>query len=125
MCYASTEGHSRDARADEALVVRRQAYGTNWLVSPEEASVAVCLRTGTEVELLYIPEETQRKFGVSQEATALFKSDDWWRRDVFVLRNGRKALLRKLQEGQVVRVLSVPKKPWRSSQVEPEVAVHP
>ena len=29
------------------------------------------------------------------------------RRDVFVLNNGRKALLRKLQEGQVVRVLSV------------------
>jgi hypothetical protein len=108
MCYASAEGHSRDARADEALVVRRQAHGTNWLVSPEDTSVAVCLRTGTEVELLYVPEETQRRFGVTQEATARFKTDDWWRRDVFVLKNGRKALLRKLQEGQVVRVLSVP-----------------
>jgi len=108
MCYASTEGHSRDARADEALVVRRQPHGTNWLVSPEETSVAVCLRTGTEVELLYVPEETQRRFGVAKEATAVFKTDDWWRRDVFVLKNGRKAALRKLQEGQVVRVLAVP-----------------
>jgi len=108
MCYASAEGHSRNARADEALVVRRQPHGTNWLVSPEDASIAVCLTTGTEVELLYVPEETQRRFGVTQEATAVFKTDDWWQRDVFVLKNGRKALLRKLQEGQVVRVLSVP-----------------
>ena len=64
MCYASAEGRSRDARADEVLVVRRQPHGSNWLVSPEDASTAVCLRTGTEVELLYIPEETQRRFGM-------------------------------------------------------------
>jgi hypothetical protein len=107
MCYASAEGHSRDARQDEVLVVRRQPHGTNWLVSPEDASTAVCLRTGTAVELFYVPEETQRRFGVMQEGTAVFKADDWWRRDVFVLQNGRKVLLRKLQEGQVVRVLSV------------------
>jgi hypothetical protein len=106
MCYASAEGHSRDARADEVLVVRRP-HGSNWLVSPEDASTAVCLRTGTEVELLYVPEETQRRYGTQQETTATFKTDDWWRRDVFVLNNGRKVLLRKLREGQVVRVLSV------------------
>jgi hypothetical protein len=107
MCYVSAEGHSRNARADEVLVVRRQPHGTNWLVSPEDASTAVCLRTGTEVELLYIPEDTQRRFGLPVEIKATFKMEDWWRRDVFVLQNGRKALLRKLQEGQVVRVLSV------------------
>jgi hypothetical protein len=106
MCYVSAEGHSRDARAHEALVVRRQPHGSNWLVSPEDASTAVCLRTGTEVELLYIPEDTQRRFSLPVEVKATFKMD-WWRRDVFVLQNGRKVLLRKLQEGQVVRVLSV------------------
>ena len=52
-------------------------------------------------------EETQRRFGVPQETTATFKMQDWWRRDVFVLKNGRKVVLRKLREGQVVRVLSV------------------
>ena len=67
MCYASAEGRSRDARADEVLVVRRRPHGSNWLVSPEDASTAVCLRTGTEVELLYIPEETQRRFGTPTE----------------------------------------------------------
>ncbi|MCI0421590.1 MAG: hypothetical protein L0387_22410 [Acidobacteria bacterium] len=108
MCYASAEGHSRNARADEVLVVRRQPHGSNWLVSPEDASTAVCLRTGTEVELLYIPEETQRRFGLPVEVKTNFRTDDWWRRDVFVLRNGRKVVLRKLQEGQVIRVLSVP-----------------
>jgi hypothetical protein len=107
MCYASAEGRSRDARTDEVLVVQRRPHGTNWLVSPEDASTAVCLRTGTEVELLYIPEDTQRRFGLPVEVKAIFKMDDWWRRDVFVLNNGRKALLRKLREGQVVRVLSV------------------
>jgi hypothetical protein len=108
MCYVSAEGHSRAARANEVLVVRRQPHGSKWLVSPEDASTAVCLRTGTEVELLYIPEDTQRRFGLPVEVKASFKTDDWWRRDVFVLNNGRKVVLRKLQEGQVVRVLSVP-----------------
>ena len=108
MCYFSAEGHSREAREDEALIVRRQPHGSTWLISSEDASTPVCLKTGTEVELLYVPEETQRRFGVAKEATAVFKTDDWWRRDVFVLKNGRKAALRKLQEGQVVRVLAVP-----------------
>jgi hypothetical protein len=108
MCYVSAEGHSRAARANEVLVVRRQPHGSKWLVSPEDTSTAVCLRTGTEVELLYIPEDTQRRFSLPVEVKATFKTDDCWRRDVFVLNNGRKALLRTLQEGQVVRVLSVP-----------------
>jgi hypothetical protein len=108
MCYASAEGRSRNARADEVLVVRRQPHGSNWLVSPEDTSTAVCLRTGTDVELLYIPQDTQRRFGLPQETTATFKMEDWWRRDLFVLNNGRKVVLRKLREGQVVRVLSVP-----------------
>jgi hypothetical protein len=107
MCYASGEGRSRNARAGEVLVVRRQPFGTNWLVSHEDASTAVCLRTGTEVELLYVPEDTQRRFGVPQETTATFKMEHWWRRDAFVLKNGRKVVLRKLREGQLVRVLSV------------------
>ena len=107
MCYASAEGRSRDARADEVLVVRRQ-HGSNWLVSHEDASTAVCLRTGTEVELLYVPEKTRRRFGLTQEATAMFETNHWWWPDLFVLRNGRRVRLKKLQDGQVVRVLSVP-----------------
>jgi hypothetical protein len=60
------------------------------------------------VELLYIPEKTQRRFGLAQEAIATFKMEHWWRQDLFVLKNGRRVRLKKLQEGQVVRVLSVP-----------------
>jgi len=55
MCYVSAEGRFRDAREDEVLVVSRQPHGSNWLVSPDDTSIAVCLKHGTEVELLYIP----------------------------------------------------------------------
>ena len=98
MCYASAEGRSRDAKADEVLVVQRRPHGTNWLVSPEDASTPVCLRTGTAVELLYIPEKTQRRFGLAQEAIATFKIEHWWRQDLFVLKNGRRLRLKKLRE---------------------------
>jgi hypothetical protein len=108
MCYVSAEGRSRDARAQEVLVVQRQPHGSNWLVSPGDPCTAVCLKGGTEVELLYIPEKTQRKFGFPRETQATFKMEKWWRRDLFVLRDGRKIELRKLQPGQVVRVLSLP-----------------
>jgi len=108
MCYVSAEGHSRDAREDEVLVVARQPHGSNWLISPDDMSTAVCLKEGTEVELLYIPEKTQRQFGFPREAEATFKMAYWWRRDLFVLQDGRKVELRKLQPGQVVKVLSKP-----------------
>ncbi len=106
MCYFSDEGRSRNSRQGEVLVVRRQSHGTKWLVSPDDTSTAVCLKEGTEVELLYIPEHTQRQLGLPRETIATFKLRDWWRCDVFLFRNGRKAPLKKLQAGQVVRVLS-------------------
>jgi hypothetical protein len=108
MCYVSAEGRSRDAKEDEVLVVSRQPHESKWLVSPDDPSTAVCLKEGTQVELLYIPEKTQRKFGIPRETQATFKMEEWWRRDLFVLRDGRKVELRKLQPGQVVRVISVP-----------------
>jgi hypothetical protein len=108
MCYVSAEGRSRDAKEDEVLVVSKQPHESNWLVSPDDPSTAVCLKEGTQVELLYIPEKTQRKFGFPRETQATFKMEKWWRRDLFVLGDGRKVELRKLQPGQVVRVLSVP-----------------
>ena len=105
MCFASAEGRSRDAREDEVLIVTRRPYGSNWLVSPDDMDMAVCLNEGTKIELLYIPEQTQRQFGLLREAQATFKMEHWWRRDVFVLETGQKVPLKKLQEGQVVRVL--------------------
>jgi hypothetical protein len=108
MCYASVGNQSRDAKEDEILVVKRQPYGSNWLVSPDDASTAVCLRGGTEVELLYIPEVIQQGIRMPGEAKATFKTEDCWERDVFVFDNRRTVSLQKLPTGQVVRVLSIP-----------------
>jgi len=108
MCYASAEGRFRSAKKDEVLVVRRQPHGANWLVSPDDSNIAVCLKDGTEVELLYVPEQTQQRFKLQGEIRAIFKMEQWWwwRQDMFVASNGRKVPLKKLQPGQVVRVLS-------------------
>ncbi len=94
MCYYSAEGESRPAKGDEVLVVKRQLHETNWLVDPEHPSTPVCLGDGCRVELLYIPQQTQKKFRVGLEARATFKPRDWWRRDVLVLEQGADLCLR-------------------------------
>jgi hypothetical protein len=109
MCYYSAEGHSRAACQDEVLVVQRQRHGRNWLVSPDDPSTAVCLPDGAEVELLYIPEDTRRQFGLAEEAVGRFKMRHWWRRDILVIGNGAKVPLQQLQPHQVVRLLSLGK----------------
>ena len=118
MCYFSSEGRSRDAREDEVLLVKRQLHGTNWLVSPDDHSTAVCVRDGTHLELLYIPQETQEQFRLAQETRAIFRqlgraglqrdTITAGGRDVLVLADGRTVPLQRLQDGQVVRVVSIP-----------------
>ena len=121
MCYFSSEGRSRDAREDEVLLVKRQRYGTNWLVSPDDHSTAVCVRDGTHLELLYIPQELQEQFGLAQETRAIFRqlgragrqrdTITAGGRDVLVLADGRTVPLQRLQDGQVIKVVSVPPPP--------------
>ena len=103
LCVA--EGRSRDAREDEVLVVSRQPHDSNWLVSPDDPSIAVCLKEGTQVELLYIPE---RPSG-SSASHERHKRHSRWKVVAAdcCAPDGRKVELRKLQPGQVVRVLSV------------------
>ena len=110
MCYFSAEGRSRDAKEDEVLLVKRQHHGTNWLVSPDDHATAVCMRDGTHLELLYIPEKTQEQFGLPLEATATFKQHGElpYDRDVLVLKDGQTIPLQKLRDGQVIKVMSVP-----------------
>src|SRR5258708_6591944 len=105
MCYFSLEGRSRNATEDEVLVVQRQHHGTNWLVSPDDYSTAVCLRDGTQLELLYILKETQQRFDLPREAKITFRQLDAVRheRDVLVLEDGRNIPLQKLQDGQVIK----------------------
>ena len=118
MCYFSSEGQFRDAKADEVLLVQRQQHGTNWLVSPDDHSTAVCVRDGTHLELLYIPKETQAQFGLPPETRATFRQHgravrdrDMLTavgRDVLVLADGRTVPLQQLQDGQVIKIVSIP-----------------
>ena len=122
MCYFSTHGRSREAKEDEVLVVKRQPYGRNWLVSPDDCSTAVCVKDGTEVELLYIPKETRDGLGLPQEARATFRQ--WWgrgRRDVLVLESGRSIPLQKLADGQVVRLTRLPPSSRKAARRETSV----
>ena len=116
MCYFSAEGRSRDAREDEVLLVKRQLHGTNWLVSPDDHSTAVCLRDGTHLELLYIPKETQQQFGLPREAKTTFRQQgkvDRRDRDILVLGDGRGIPLQQLCDGQVIKVVSAPSPPQK------------
>ncbi len=109
MCYFSMEGRSRPAKEEDVLVVSKSPHGMNWLLSSDDGFTPVCLKEGTKVELLFIPQEIQKKFGLPSEVQATFSMKHWWwRRDCFVLKNKQIVKFNKLLPGQVVRVLSVP-----------------
>src|SRR2546425_3535093 len=110
MCYFSAQGHSRAARADEVLVVKQQAHGTKWLVSPDDCGTAVCLRNGTQLELLFIPKQTRDEFGLPRETKATFR-ERWGPRqlhDALVFKSGRCISLQRLLDGQVVKLAWLP-----------------
>ena len=108
MCYYSLEGSSRNAREDEVLLVDQLTHYRKGLVAPEDSNTAVCLTNGLRLELLYIPENTRRRYGLGAEERATFKLRHWLRRDVLFLDNGRKVPFQRLETGQVVRILFQP-----------------
>jgi hypothetical protein len=108
MCYYSLEGSSRKAKEDEVLLVDQLTHHRKGLVAPEDSNTAVCLTNGLRLELLYIPENTRRRYGLGLEERATFKLRHWLRRDVLFLDNGSKLSFQKLEIGQVIRILCPP-----------------
>jgi hypothetical protein len=108
MCYYSLEGSSRKAKEDEVLLVDQLTHHRKGLVAPEDSNTAVCLTNGLRLELLYIPENTRRRYGLRLEERATFKLRHWLRRDVLFLDNGTKLPFQKLEIGQVIRILCQP-----------------
>ena len=108
MCYYSLESPSRNAKEDEVLLVEQLTHARKGLVAPEDSNTAVCLTNGLRLELLYIPESTQRRYGLKLEERATFKLRHWLRTDVLFLDDGRKIPFQKLEIGQVVRILFQP-----------------
>jgi hypothetical protein len=108
MCYYSLEGSSRKAKEDEVLLLDQLTHHRKGLVAPEDSNTAVCLTNGLRLELLYIPENTRRRYGLRLEERATFKLRHWLRRDVLFLDNGSKLPFQKLEIGQVIRILCQP-----------------
>ena len=108
MCYYSLERPSRNAKEDEVLLVDQLTDYRKGLIAPEDSNMAVCLTNGLRLELLYIPENTRRRYGLNLEERATFKPRHWLRRDVLFLDNGLRIPFQKLEIGQVVRVLFQP-----------------
>jgi hypothetical protein len=105
MCYYSLVGSSRNAREDEVLLVNQLTHARKGLVVPEDSNTAVCLTDGLRLELLFIPENTRRRYRLQLEEQATFRLRHWLRRDVLFLDNGRKVAFQDLEIGQVVRIL--------------------
>lgn len=118
MCYYSLEGSSRNAREDEVLLVDRLTHARKGLVAPEDLNTAVCLTDGLRLELLFIPENTRRRYGLQLEERATFRLRHWLRRDILFLDNGRKVSFQDLEIGQVVRIQPVEYVPTTSSRNE-------
>ena len=118
MCDYSLAGMSnRLAVPGEDLQVHRFPTGSLGLASSRRrlreilfpsTVVAVCIPPGAQLRLYGIPEETQRKLGVSAVEEVVFTQrtgDANVHRDSVRFQNGKEVLLQQLQCGQRVTVL--------------------
>src|SRR5207244_3682740 len=105
MCYYSLEGPTRDAREDDVLVVEKLTHLMKGLVCPEDPHTGVCLTNGLRLELLFIPENTRKRYRLGLEETATFRMRHWLRRDVLFTDTGARIPIQELEIGQVVRIL--------------------
>ena len=125
MCdYSLVNVKSRPAKVGDKLTTRHFGTGTRGFAASEDASVAVCVRPGTE--LSYAGEVTRRPIGllalrdtVINHKTAVFRQINKEKvvahHDALEFSDGCIVLLTTLREGQQAIILQLP--------VEPKIAV--
>src|SRR6516162_7234870 len=121
MCdYSLHSIKSRPARVGDKLTTRDFGMGTRGFAQSEDASVAVCVRPGTE--LSFAREVTCQSIGmlgwrdkIIKHKTAIFRQINKERvaahHDALEFPDGRIVLLTCLREGQEATVLQLPAQP--------------
>ena len=129
MCdYSLQSVRSRPAKVADKLVTRDFGTGTCGFAAPEDPSIAVCVRPGTELGFSAPVRLVERRFYVVQETgtlrhtTAIFRqvNKDEPRRhhDALEFPDGRVALLTALASDQEATVLQLPAKPTSFAEAE-------
>ena len=128
MCdYSLHSIKSRPAKVGDKLTTRDFGTGTRGFAPSEDASVAVCVRPGTE--LSFVREVTCQSIGMSgwrdkiiKHKTAIFRQINKERvaahHDALEFPDGRIVLLTFLLEGQQATVLQLPAEPKTVSEAE-------
>ena len=133
MCDYSLQGiRNRLAEQGETLVVHRFQTGSKGLASPESIQhdegpktwmaalkrlfaihaeeCAVCIPDGAQLLLSGIPARLQRHYGISSTEQVVFRqlsADAATYRDAVEFKNGSRARLQELDEGQSVRIVAL------------------
>jgi hypothetical protein len=128
MCdYSLYSVKSRPAKVGDKLTTRDFGTGTLGFAAPEDVSVAVCVRPGTE--LSFAREVTCQPIGmlgwrdkVIKHKTAIFRQVNKDRvtahHDALEFPDGQIVLLTCLREGQEATVLQLPAEPMTGVEVE-------
>ena len=128
MCdYSLHSVKSRPAKVGDKLTTRDFGTGTRGFAASEDASVAVCLRPGTE--LSFAREIACQSIGllgwrnrVSRHKTAIFRQVNRDKvathHDALEFSDGRIVLLTCLREGQEATILQLPAEPKTAVEAE-------
>jgi len=133
MCdYSLYSVKSRPAKVSDKLTTRDFGTGTRGFAAPEDASVAVCVRPGTE--LSFAREVTCQPIGmlgwrdkVIKHKTAIFRQVNKEKvaahHDALEFPDGQIVLLTCVREGQEATVLQLPAEPRTEVEVEAQQRV--
>ena len=134
MCdYSLQNVRSRPAKVGDKLTTRDFGTGTRGFAAAEDAGVAVCVLTGTELAFSSPVTVADHRFFVGWKveilghATAIFrqvnKNEPMRHHDALEFPDGRIVLLTKLSEGQEATVLQLPAQPMTAAEADAQKRV--
>jgi hypothetical protein len=136
MCdYSLQSVMSRPAKVGDKLTTRDFGFGTRGFAAEEDARVAVCVLSGTELAFSSTVAflETDGRFFAKwrvrtlPHATAIFrqvnKHGSWTHHDALEFPDGQIVLLTRLCEGQGAVVLQLPARPTTAAEEEAQKRV--